>query len=161
MRPYAARTTVASSKTIWEIEKIVTRFGADRFAYTWVDEKNMAMIGFAMQGRMIRFLVPMPARDEYQKVRKGHKRDTQVAAKMWDQEVRRRWRSVLLMVKAKLEAMTSGIATFEDEFLAYIVLPDGSTVGESVQPQLAEAYGGGRGCPRLPCLDEPKRLEQR
>ena len=46
------------------------------------------------------------------------------------------------MVKAKLEAIDSGIATFEDEWLAYLVTSSGKTVGEQLAPQLAEAKPG-------------------
>jgi hypothetical protein len=34
----------------------------------------------------------------------------------------------------------SGIAEFEDEFLAYLVLPNGQTVGDFTRPQIAKAY---------------------
>ena len=32
------------------------------------------------------------------------------------------------------------ITTFEEEFLSYIVLPDNSTVGEYMLPQIESAY---------------------
>jgi hypothetical protein len=35
----------------------------------------------------------------------------------------RRWRALLLMIKAKVEAVESGVVTFEDEWLAHFVLP--------------------------------------
>jgi len=46
-------------------------------------------------------------------------------------------------VKAKLEAVETGIVSLEEEFLAHVVLPDGSTVGQWAEPQLAELYGRG------------------
>jgi hypothetical protein len=48
-----------------------------------------------------------------------------------------------LVIKAKLEAVESGIACFEEEFMAHIVLPDGRTVGEHVIPGIAQAYETG------------------
>jgi hypothetical protein len=42
-----------------------------------------------------------------------------------------------------------GITTFEEEFLAWMVLPDNSTVGEKVLTQLAEAYKDGQMPPML------------
>jgi hypothetical protein len=44
------------------------------------------------------------------------------------------------VIRAKLEAVEQGIATFQQEFLAHIVLPNGQTAGEFLLPQLDEAY---------------------
>ena len=60
------------------------------------------------------------------------------------------------MIKAKLEAVESGIASFEDEFLAHTLLPSGATVSEWIQPQVAEAYETGRMPRMLPLLTEGK-----
>ena len=51
---------------------------------------------------------------------------------------------LLLIIRAKLEAVESGLTTLENEFLANILLPDGGTVGEWLAPQIDEAYGTGR-----------------
>ena len=50
----------------------------------------------------------------------------------------------LKVIKAKLEAVEASITTIEQEFLAHIVLPSGSTVGEWAAPQLALAYERGQ-----------------
>ena len=62
------------------------------------------------------------------------------AQRAWEQACRSRWRALLLAIKAKLEAVQCHIAEFEDEFLAYVVLPDNSTVGARLHPQIAQAY---------------------
>lgn len=49
-------------------------------------------------------------------------------------------RALLLVIKAKLEAVASGISIFEDEFLANVVLPDGRLVGQEVREKIANAY---------------------
>ena len=49
-------------------------------------------------------------------------------------------RALLLVIKAKLEAVTAGISTIETEFLANIVLPDNTTAGEWMLPQIDRAY---------------------
>jgi hypothetical protein len=54
-----------------------------------------------------------------------------------------------MVVKAKLEAVESGIVTFEDEFLAQTVLPDNRTVGESVAEPIKRAYIEGHVRPLL------------
>jgi hypothetical protein len=46
----------------------------------------------------------------------------------------------------------SGISTFEQEFLAHIILPDNSTVGDWIGPQIEQAYETGAMPPMLPAL---------
>ncbi len=79
----------------------------------------------------------------------GYRRSPEGAEKAWEQACRQAWRALALVVKAKLEAIEAGIASFEDEFLAYTVLPGGTTVGEQVAPAIEEAYTTGRVQPLL------------
>jgi hypothetical protein len=46
---------------------------------------------------------------------------------------------LLLIIRAKLEAVESGITTLESEFLANILLPDGGTVGQWLSPASPES----------------------
>jgi hypothetical protein len=57
-----------------------------------------------------------------------------------------------LVIKAKLEACEAGIAIFEDEFMANIVLPNGSTVSQFMLPQIQAAYDKGSMPNMLPDL---------
>ena len=59
-------------------------------------------------------------------------------------------RALLLVTKAKLEAVAAGVSIFEEEFLANIVLPDGSLVGHQARVALAAAYEGREMPPLLP-----------
>ena len=68
---------------------------------------------------------------------------------VWQQACRQRWRALLLIIPAKLEAAESGITTLGNELLANIVLPDGGTVGQWLAPQVDEAYATGRMSPML------------
>ena len=70
---------------------------------------------------------------------------------------RERWRALLLCIKAKLEAVASDIESFEMAFLAHIVLPDGRTVGESVETPLQEIYSGKQMKPLLPDYSGAKK----
>ena len=62
----------------------------------------------------------------------------------WEQACRARWRALYLIIKAKLEAIESGISTVEHEFLSDVVVPNGQTVGAFMAPQLEAAYTTGR-----------------
>jgi hypothetical protein len=140
---YAATTTVTSDRSRTEIERLLVKYGATQFAYGWAGDQ--AMIAFVMRDRQIRFLVPMP--DENDKTithTPEHRRRTlSVAKTAYDQAVRSRWRSLALVIKAKLEAVNSGIVTFEDEWATHMVLPDNTTVRDRLFPVIEQAYATG------------------
>jgi hypothetical protein len=153
MTRYAENTSVSADKSRAEIEATLQRYGADQFMYGW--ETDRAVIAFRMAERQVRFLLPMPDRNDPEFTQYRHSsgkmldRSADVAAKQWEQATRQRWRALALVVKAKLEAVEAGITEFEDEFLAHIVLPNGSTMGEWARPQVAAAYEGGLMPPSL------------
>lgn len=140
---YAAGTDVAPDRSRGEIEKTLARYGATQFAYGW--DENAAVLGFVADGRQIRFVVPMPdPRDpEFTKTDTGRTRTPAAQRTAVEQATRQRWRALALVVKAKLEAVASGLISFEDEFLPYTVLPGGQTVADALRPKMAEAYATG------------------
>ena len=104
------------------------------------------MIGFRMHARMIRYTVmmPDPQSPEFQLTpSRKWKRTPEEAGKLYQAACWQRWRALLLVIRAKLEATEAGITTFEEEFLAWTVLPDNTTVGQSVLLRIAEAYKTG------------------
>ncbi len=150
---YAVNTevSIASSKT--EIERILTRYGANRFMYGWDGDK--AMIQFELAGRFIRFILPLPAKADFKYTQERRLERTAAAQEQaWEQGCRQRWRALALAIKAKLEAVECQIASFEEEFLAHIVLPDGHTVGSFMLPQVAQAYLTGKMPEMLPMLTD-------
>lgn len=141
---YAADTSVSSDASRAEIERTLTRYGADQFIYGW-DREN-AIIGFRLNNRQVKFFLPLPDRDsdEFWKTpTRGTRRSTAQAIKEYEKAVRQKWRALALVVKAKLEAVESEITTFDEEFLAHIVLPNGETAGSWMTPQVEEAYRTG------------------
>lgn len=149
MTRFAANTSVSVANSKAEIERLVERYGAGQFMSGWRAEQ--ALISFVMEERQIRFILPMPAREErrFTHHSKGP-RTPESATKEWEQACRQRWRALALVIKAKLEAVESGISVFEDEFMANIVLPSGRTVSEEVRPKIASAYRGEAMPPLLP-----------
>lgn len=148
MSRYAEKTTVPVERSRNEIEQTLRRYGADQFAYGWDQQegREYAMIGFQMHSRKIRFRLPLPSRDDpiITMTPTRIRRSQSAADRAYAQAVRQRWRALLLVIKAKLEAVEAGIVTFEDEFLAHTLLPDGRTVGESVHPVIEHAYQTGQ-----------------
>lgn len=128
---YAEKTTVSVAKTRADIEDLIIRYGADQFISGF--KENLAIIGFTMENRQIKFLLPLPDKTDktfWYTAGRGQKRSDDAAYAAWEQACRSKWRALYLIIKAKLEAVESGISTVEREFLYEIVLPDGRTAGE-------------------------------
>jgi hypothetical protein len=143
MAKYAQGTEVPATRSRIQIEETLMRAGASAFAYGVAEEPHAARIMCDFDSRRIRIDVPLPRPGErdFTHTPTGLRRAEAAARQEYDREIRRRWRALLLIVKAKLEAVASGITTFEEEFLAHIVLPDGRTFFEWARPQLAMIYG--------------------
>lgn len=139
-RAYASGTSVAAERSRAELEKLLVKYQANAFAYAW--HGATVMIGFQRQGRNIRIYLPMPnvTDRDLTHTPTGQRRTDANQHKAYEAEIRRRWRALLLIVRAKLEAIESGITSFDDEFLPHIVLPNGQTISQHLQPQIALAY---------------------
>lgn len=132
MGKYAEGTSVPVERSQTEINRILTKFGADQLAQASSAAPPAVLMGFRVKGRLIRFHLPMPTGKEF----KGTPIQIE---KQFQAECRRRWRALLLVLKAKLEAVDSGITTFEQEFYAHVVLPNGMTVFESTSKEVIRA----------------------
>lgn len=153
MSKYAENTGVSAEASRGEIERTLQRYGATGFMYGW--QGAAALVAFEMQQRRVKFVLPLPDRNAKEfrfTPGRGLARSEQQAYAAWEQACRQRWRALALVIKAKLEAVETGITCFEDEFLAHIVLPDGATVSEFIRPQLAIAYEHGSMPAMLPDL---------
>lgn len=136
MRPFAHGTHVPVNQTRSEIEKLLQTHGASGFIFGAA--AGSALIAFEMSARRLRFLVPMPT------AKASRESERKVEA-----EIRRRWRALLLVLKAKLEAVASKIVQFDEEFLAHIVVSGNTTIGDTMLPQLGEAIARGKLPPLL------------
>lgn len=154
MTRYAEKTAVSSERSKTEIERVLVRYGTDKFLYGW--EERAAVVSFRLSGRLIRFRLPLPREDEFERTPvQGYRRDDRARRAAWEQAVRQRWRALLLIIKAKLEAVEAGVTTVESEFLSHTVLPDNRTVGEWLEPQVVAAYESGQMPELLPGLALP------
>lgn len=155
MRRFAEGTDVSPERSRAEIEAVLRRYGATEFASGWAPDR--ATIMFAHGQWRVRFFLPIPKIEAFNPAKgnepKGWNSWTPERRKTFvqrarDAEERRRWRALALVIKAKLEAIASKITTFEDEFLAHIMIPGGITVGEKIASQLIDSYKTG-GTPPL------------
>lgn len=143
MGTYAAKTDVPSDRSRVEIERTLARYGATHFGY--MTEPGRAVVAFRKDGRQVRFVIPLPDRADraFTRTPTGRQASPSAAENAYEQAIRQRWRALHLVVKAKLEAVESGIAEFDQEFYAYTVLPNGRTVYEETSEQVAVAIETG------------------
>jgi site-specific DNA-cytosine methylase len=153
-RRFAQDTTVPAEKSRAELDAILGRNGASQRGIMHDEAQGLAIVVFALEGRQYRLSVPMPERawpepdDEPSGWWKWpvEKRETWVRARH-EQAMRQRWRALLLLVKAKLEIVAMGVSSFEREFLADLVLPDGHTAHETIGPYMAALVQNGYQAP--------------
>lgn len=146
---YAANSSVSPERSRNEIEKLLSRYGASEFGYA--TRAEAAAIQFTAHNRSVRMTIVMPDKDSRAITRTptGQLRSQAQVNAAYDQAVRQRWRALVLVLKAKLEAVAAGITTFEREFAGDTVLPGGKTVWETVSPLIETAYITGEVAPLL------------
>jgi hypothetical protein len=114
---YAKGTKIDVEKTQAQIQTLVRRHGATMFTAGW-HVGGGAAVEFTIHGRRVRWNVPAVPEQQSGAARSA--------------EEKRRWRCLLLGIRAKLEIVASGISVFEKEFLAHVITTDGSTVWDRV-----------------------------
>lgn len=153
---FAANTEVPVDRSRTGIEKLLDDHKCRKFSSGIDRERGHAMLQFEMGNRLLRFAVQWPttldqlASDDPWRARWRNTR-AQSVDRFLAQIERQRWRAMHLVIKAKLEAVSSGVATFDEEFLPYIVLPNNETVSQAMVPLIEQAYTDGE-MPRLPLL---------
>jgi len=154
MAKYAENTQVPVDRSKAEIERILDRYGADQFMYGIRDDA--AMIMFHAHNRIVRFVIPLPDKrnKDIKQTPTGRARSSSMVIQEYEKECRRRWRALVLSIKGKLEAVETGIMTFEEEFMANIVLPNDQTVSDFMIPQIAQAYNNGNMPKMLPFFEK-------
>lgn len=134
---FAENTSVAFEKSIAEIVGLVRKAGAKRIAQ--YEEDDAFQISFELAGRLIRFRVVLALRYD------GPRKNGNFDPVRWvEQRNRQRARALLLVIKAKLESVESEVETFEQAFLANVVMADGMTVHERIAEHVALEYSSGK-----------------
>lgn len=156
LEKFASDTSVPIERSQAEARTLLNAHGCTKFAL--VDEEHRTAIQAVLvkdqQSIMLRFEVTLPDRKDkaithFVRNRWSYARTPSAADAAHKQECRRRWRCLVLLLKAKFAAVDGGIATFQDEFLANLVLPSGETVGTWAARDLGPAIAEGRMPARL------------
>lgn len=128
---FAHDTSVSVDRSQGEIRKLLEKHGATEFVLG--HSQSAALVMFEMKARRIKFILPVPTNP--------NEKQRQVE--------RARWRCLVLAIKAKLECAAIGLTTFEQEFMAHIVMPNGRTVSEEISPMIENSYKNNKMFPLL------------
>lgn len=141
MTRYAEGTTVGIERSRAEVEAILKRYGANRFMY--VADGDVVTLAFEMNQYTCKLTVQPPARSMFTRTKTGRSRSTKVADDAWEAEDRRRWRVLVLSLKARLESIAAEAETFEQAFSGLFLLQSGNTLGETLKasPHLLHLTG--------------------
>jgi len=164
-RRYAEDTDVPVGRSREELDQLLVSRGAQQRMIGHDDQNKRAFIQFAIDGRQIRLIVrvdttklPNPVLNSEQQQKKvevprgwnnwdGSERK-QYYDRKYAQLERETWRRLVLLTKAKFEQ--SADEGIEQVFLANVVMTDGQTVYEFLQPQIKTMYESGSMPPLLP-----------
>lgn len=131
---YAAGTVVSVARSQEEIQRLVRKHGARKVG-TYTDD-DAAVVTFQTNDRTVKFRIPMPGPDD-PSVRaaaaKIHRAGVEALDRALEAEQRRRWRALVLVIKARLEAVAEQVETFDEAFLAHIVTDTGRTILEELR----------------------------
>lgn len=131
-RQFAATTRVPVEQTRADIERLLNRHKATQYGTAIDYEALRARVQFKLHDRIVRFVMDLPDPSRSRSRERG------------EQASRQRWRALLLVIKAKLESVENNIETFEQAFLANVVMPNDQTVADLVRPYIASAYRDGK-----------------
>jgi hypothetical protein len=133
---YAVGTSVSVERSRAEIERLIRKHGARKVGiYT---DDSQAVVTFSTADRTVKFSIPMQSAEEVPPevlaaAKKRHRSADEARRLAVDAEERRRWRCLLLVIKAKLESVADAVETFDEAFLAHIVTPGGRTILEELR----------------------------
>jgi hypothetical protein len=152
-KKYAEGATTAVETSQMEARRLLKRYGADATRIT--DAEGRSALEFRLADRLIRFTVAAPTAEECRHDSLGRWLPDRTVAQAQEREYRRRWRVLILRLKARLEAVTNEGVRVEEEFLANLVVrPDGATVADLLLPQIEEVYRTGQVPALMPQLSD-------
>lgn len=146
-------TEVPAARSQEGIRAILNKYGIRQVQFTdcWPD--GVAVEFISVEGgpggveKVIRVrVVGKPNADNLvvKRPRRRYRRrtTTTTAERKSDGERRRVYRVIYYHLKSKLEAVSEGLVTFEEEFLPHIVLPSGATVYDELKQHLPAVFAG-------------------
>lgn len=149
---YAKGTSVPVERSLAAIQRRLEAQGCECFGHMIEQAPTpRAGVTFRLDGLNFLLVLPLPGRTdtEIRYTPAGKDRTAAQVDHELAKEHRRRYRALDLVIKAKLEAVATGISTLQREFMADLMLPTGKTIWQHHGAAL-EALAGSPHVPLLP-----------
>ncbi len=133
---YASETEVPVERSKRQIEDLLKTRKVEGYHTGWNSVQDI--IEFLWQGKQIRFTLKRPKEEDFRiSPKSGFSRTEGQKRAAMEQADRQRWRALYLVIRAKVEAVEAELSIFEEEFLAFIVIPGkNQTIGEIMVPRI-------------------------
>ncbi len=145
MSGYACGTEVSVDQSQGEIKRVLLRHGADKITFGEWAAEGIALVQFEYKTWACQVRVHLPKiqekRFQLTKARQWKRTPDQTLA-LWHAECRRKWRVLLLLIKAKFEAIEEGVVSPDEALLSWLLLPSGSTVGDAAKGNIDKLMSG-------------------
>jgi hypothetical protein len=138
---YAEGTSVDTGQSRLEIERLLQRAECSHVGV--MHEPGKAIVYFQRKGWAVQMSIPIPQPEDAPQKIGGRYFPTDAQKRGWaEQKAKERWRQLLLVLKAKFTALEQGVETFEQSFLAHLVV-GGIHLGDRLLPLVREAQEKG------------------
>lgn len=137
MSQYAAGTQTSVLSSQAEVLGILARFGIEKHAF--MNDGGSAAVAFEFCGINYRMSIQNPIYDDCKFTPTGRIRSKDQTDSAVAEETKRRWRSLVLLVKAKIVAVNDKISGFEQEFMPYMVSTNGISLYDAMRPSIEQA----------------------
>jgi len=137
---YAEGTTVDVMRSRLEVERLLQKAECSHVGV--MHEPGKAIVFFQRRGWQVQMTVPIPMISNAPQTRRGRWLTDDQKREWVEQQARERWRQLLLALKAKFTALENGLETFEQTFLAHLVV-GGVHLGDRLLPAVRQAQEKG------------------
>ncbi len=128
-KKYAEGTTVSVERSIAELKRICEKYGATNFGFLQGDASTAVF--FKYEGRLYRLDLHFQS---------SVKARNQAEEKKIKAEERRKWRVLILTIKAMFESIENDVLAAPLLLQPFTVLPDNTVLGERISATIEQAY---------------------
>lgn len=139
MSRYAEGTTVSVEQSRGDISGILAKHGVTRMGWSTGPEGDELLA--EINERRYRFAIVRPTLVEIRRMFPNARDDNAKLQAEW----RRRWRAIVLLLKAKLEFAGEGdVTTIEREFMPYLLVDGKRTLADVVEANQLQLVAGAK-----------------
>jgi len=128
-KKYAEGTTVSVDRSIAELKRTCEKYGATNFGFLQGDASTAVF--FKYEGRLYRLDLHFQS---------SAKACNQAEEKKLKAEERRKWRVLILTIKAMFESIENDVLAAPILLQPFTVLPDNTVLGERISATIEQAY---------------------